>query len=146
MKQTFDTREAARFLHSLRVTTQTALALDDLERARGRARPLTAFAALAAKGPGEWRFPAAGVLSGDGLVLAELLREADGSKTLALQAQGAAGLATYAACTVHVRIGEAASVEATFDRDGRLRIALDPHEVNETDLSALDIALRDAAP
>ena len=146
MKQTFDTREAARFLHSLRVTAQTALALDDLERARGRARPLTAFAALAAKGPGEWRFPAAGVLSGDGLVLAELVREADGSKTLALQAQGAAGLATYAARAVRVRIGETTSVEATFDRDGRLRIALDPHEVNETDLSALDIALRDATP
>ena len=146
MKQTFDARETARFLRSLRVTTQTALAVDDMQRGRGRARPLSSFAALAAKGAGEWRFPAAGVVSGDGLVLAELHREADGAKTLVLQAQGAAGLATYAAHGVRVRLGEAASVEATFDRDGRLRIALAPHDVSEADLAALEIALVDAAP
>ena len=47
---------------------------------------------------------------------------------------------------VRVRLGEAASVEAAFDRDGRLRIALEPHDVSETDLAALEIALLDVAP
>ena len=93
MNPTFDPREAARFLRTLRVTTQTALALDDVERARGRARPVSSFAALAAKGTGEWRFPAAGLLSADGLVLAHLSHEGDETKVLALQAQGVAGLA-----------------------------------------------------
>jgi len=146
MNPIFDAREAARFLRSLRVTIQTTLALDDMQRGRGRARPLSSFTALAAKGPGEWRFPAAGVVSGDGLVLAELHREADVAKTLALQAQGAAGLATYAAQSVRVRLGEAVSVEATFDRDGQLRIALEPHDVSEADLAALEIALLDGGP
>lgn len=146
MNPPFDARETARFLRTLRVTTQTALALDEMQQGRGRARPLSSFTALAAKGAGDWRFPAAGVVSGDGLVLAELHREADGAKTLALQAQGAAGLATYATQSVRVRLGASASVEAAFDRDGRLRIALDPHEISEADLAALEIALLDGGP
>ena len=57
MNSTFDSREAARFLRTLRVTTQTAIALSDLDRAGERARPVSTFAALAAKGAEEWRFP-----------------------------------------------------------------------------------------
>ncbi|HEY1942562.1 MAG TPA: hypothetical protein VGH40_10615 [Roseiarcus sp.] len=146
MNPTFDAREAARFLRSLRVATQTALALDEMERARRTARPATSFAALAAKGAEDWRFPAAGVLSGDGLVLAELLCETEDGETLALQAQGAAGLATYAGRSVRVRLGETASVEAAFDRNGGLRIPLAPHSVSEADLATLAIDLLDGAP
>ena len=146
MNPMFDARDGARFLRSLRVATQTALALDDLQRARGRAGPLSSFAALAAKGVDEWRFPAAGVLSGDGLVLAQFLREDEGGGALLLQAQGAAGLATYAARSVRVRFGETASLEGAFDRDGRLRVPLEPNALGESDLAQLEIELLDAAP
>ena len=53
MTNQFDKREAARFLRTLRVTTQTALAQEDLRRGRALGRPTTAFQALAAKGPGD---------------------------------------------------------------------------------------------
>ena len=80
MNSTFDSRDAARFLRTLRVTTQTAIALSDLDRAGERMRPVSIFTALAAKGIDEWRFPAAGILSGDGLVLARLEHEGDEAK------------------------------------------------------------------
>ncbi|MGO4871785.1 MAG: hypothetical protein ACLPGW_14455 [Roseiarcus sp.] len=146
MNPTFDPREAARFLRTLRVTTQTALALADVERARGRARPVSSFAALAAKGTGEWRFPAAGLLSADGLVLAHLSHEGDETKVLALQAQGAAGLAAYALRGVRVRLGEALQTEGVFDRDGRLHIVLDDKALSDAELSLLEIELLDLAP
>ncbi len=114
MDRTFDPREAARFLQTLRVATQTALALDDLQRARGRARPLSTFTALAAKGAGEWRFPAAGMLSADGLVVAHLLHEGEEAKVLALQAQGVAGLTTYALRGARVRLGDASAGRRRF--------------------------------
>jgi hypothetical protein len=146
MDQTFDPREAARFLRSLRVATQTALALDDLQRGRGLARPVSSFTALAAKGAGEWRFPAGGLLSADGLVLARLLHEGDETKVLALQAQGVAGLTAYALRGARVRLGETFQVEGAFDRDGRLHIVLDDQALSEADLSRLEIELLDPAP
>jgi len=145
MTGTFDPREAARFLRTLRVATQTALALDDLQHGRGRARAASTFTALAAKGPGEWRFPATGLLSADGLVLAHLLHEGNEGKVLALQAQGVAGLTTYTLRGVRVRLGETLQVEGAFDRDGRLHIALDDKALNEADLALLEIELLDPA-
>ena len=146
MNRTFDPKEAARFLRSLRVATQTALAHDDLTRGRSGARPLSSFAALAAKGTGEWRFPAAGLLSVDGLVLAHLMHESEETKVLALQAQGAAGLAAYALRGARVRLGETVAVEGVFDRDGRLHIVLDDEALSEADLSRLEIELLDSTP
>jgi hypothetical protein len=146
MDRTFDPQETRRFLRTLRVTTQTALALDDLQRGRAPARPLSSFTALAAKGTGEWRFPAAGVLSSDGLVIAHLLHEGEETKVLALQALGAAGLTTFAARGVRVRMGDHLQIEGVFDRDGRLHIVLDDEALREADLSRLEIELLDPAP
>lgn len=146
MSSTFDPRDAARFLRTLRVTTQTAIALDDLVRVNARSRPISTFAALAAKGPDEWRFPAAGLLSGDGLVLARLRHESDDAKVLELQAQGAAGLSAYAQRTVKVRLGETLQLDGVFDRDGRLHVVLDAEALSHADLSRLEIELLDAAP
>jgi hypothetical protein len=146
MTTTFDPREAARFLRTLRVATQTTIALADLDRAGERARPVSTFAALAAKGTEEWRFPAAGILSGDGLVLARLLHESEESKVLTLQAQGAAGLKAYAQRTVKVRLGDALQVEGVFDRDGRLHVVLDADALSRADFARLEIELLDAQP
>ena len=147
MNPTFDRRQAARFLRTLRVATQTAIAHNDLRGGRDRARTLSSFAALAAKGPGEWRFPAAGLLSGDGLVLARLLHESDDAKVLALQAQGVAGLSAYAQRGVRVRLGEA------FADRGHVRPRRSPaHRARRTTRwrgpisRALQIELLDAAP
>jgi len=139
----FDPREAARFLRTLRVATQTALAHDDLIRGRGLVRPATTFAALAAKGPGEWKFPAAGLASGDGLVVAHLMHEDAGAKVLALQAQGSAGLLVYALRSVRVRLGDGLEIEGAFDRDGRLHVVLDDAALRAADLSAIEIDLMD---
>jgi hypothetical protein len=146
MNPTFDPRDAARFLRTLRVATQTAIALDDLRGGLSRLRPLTAFTALAAKGPGEWRFPAAGLTSGDGLVLARLLHESEETKVLALQAQGAVGLSAYAQRAVRVRLGEELTIDGMFDRDGALHVVLDQAALTRADFSALAIELLDRAP
>lgn len=90
----FTQAQTARLLRTLRVATQTALAEYALG-GRAAARSRVTFMALAAKGPGDWRFPAAGLLSADGLVLAKLVSEADGA-ILELQAQGVVGLSLYA--------------------------------------------------
>jgi hypothetical protein len=146
MNSTFDPREAARFLRTLRIATQTTIALNDLGRAGERGRPVSTFAALAAKGAEEWRFPAAGIMSGDGLVLARLLHEGDGAKVLALQAQGAVGLDAYAQRAVKVRLGEALELDGMFDRDGRLHVVLDADALERADFSRLEIELLDAQP
>ena len=146
MNSTFDPRDAARFLRTLRVTTQTAIALNDLDRAGERARPVSTFAALAAKGADEWRFPAAGILSGDGLVLARLEHESDEAKVLTLQAQGVVGLSAYAQRGVKVRLGDALQIEGVFDRDGRLHVVLDGDALTRADFSRLEIELLDARP
>ena len=146
MNSTFDPHEAARFLRTLRVATQTAIAFDDLGRAGERARPVSTFAALAAKGPEEWRFPAAGILSGDGLVLARLEHESDEAKVLTLQAQGVVGLSAYAERGVKVRLGDALQIEGVFDRDGRLHVVLDADALTRADFSRLEIELLDVQP
>jgi len=145
MTEQFSARDAARFLRTLRVTTQTALARDEISRGRGQVRPSATFLALAAKGPGEWRFPAAGLMSSDGLVLARLLRENAGAKVLSLQAQGLTGLSTYANKAVRIRMGELFHVDGMFDRDGRLHVVLDEKAIDEADLSEFALELMDGA-
>jgi len=146
MNSTFEAREAARFLRTLRVTTQTAIALNDLNRPGERVRPVSTFTALAAKGTEEWRFPAAGILSGDGLVLARLEHEGDEAKVLTLQAQGVVGLSAYAQRGVKVRLGDTLQIEGVFDRDGRLHVVLDADALTGADFSRLEIELLDAQP
>ncbi|THD47284.1 MAG: hypothetical protein E7774_05365 [Bradyrhizobium sp.] len=145
MNPTLDPRDAARFLRTLRVATQTTIAREEMRDGRTRARPLSSFAALAAKGLTEWRFPAAGLTSGDGLVLARLLHESDGAKVLTLQAQGAAGLSAYAQKAVRVRLGETLAIDGVFDRDGALHIVLDQDAQTRADFAALQIELLDSA-
>jgi hypothetical protein len=134
--------EMARFLRTLRVASQTALAEYALAGGRGVARPRVVFMALAAKGPGDWRFPAAGLLSADGLVLAKLISEAAGP-VLELQAQGVVGLSLYANRSARVVFAGGRAAEGAFDRDGRMRLTLSGGPVAETDLSAFDLELLD---
>jgi hypothetical protein len=138
-------REAARFLRTLRVTTQTALALDDLRHGRANERPSAGFMALAAKGPQEWRFPASGLLSSDSLVLAKLLHDNEGAKVIELQAQGLAGLSAYAGRAARIHFGARLTLEGMFDRDGRLHLVIDQAAIKEADLAAFDLELLDAA-
>ena len=144
MSQTSHDRDAERFLRTLRVATQTALAFDDLRHGRANERPSAGFMALAAKGPQEWRFPAAGLLSSDGLVLARLLHENEGARVVALQAQGLAGLSTYAERAARIHFGALMTLEGMFDRDGRLHLVIDEAALSDADLSAFDLELLDA--
>jgi hypothetical protein len=142
----FTGAQTARFLRTLRVATQTALAEYALG-GRAVSRPRLTFMALAAKGPGDWRFPASGLLSADGLVLATLTSEGSAASVLELQAQGVVGLSLYANRSARVTFasgGEAA--EGVFDRDGRMRLSLAAGSIRESDLSAFDLELLDDAP
>ena len=123
--------EQRRFLRTLRVATQTSLAFHDLTQ--GRVRSATSFFALAAKSVDDWRFPDAGLMSADGLVLARLTVEPQGTRALALQAQGAAGLATYAGRAVRLQLSAGETFEGVFDRDGRLSVAIPSAEIVEAD-------------
>jgi len=143
MQKKYGDLEAARFVRTLRVATQTALALDDLRHGRTNERPSAGFMALAAKGPQEWRFPAAGLLSSDGLVLAKLLHEGEGARVISLQAQGLAGLTIYADRAARIHFGAKLSLEGMFDRDGRLHLVVDEAALSEADLSAFDLELLD---
>jgi hypothetical protein len=145
MTAQFNERDAARFLRTLRVATYTALAQDDLQRGRGLARPGATFQALAAKGPGEWRFPAAGLMSSDGLVLAKLSRQPEGAHVMELQAQGLIGLQNYANRAARVRFGEGLSADGMFDRDGRLHLVFEDAAIVEADLSAFELQFLDGA-
>jgi hypothetical protein len=133
----FEPRQAARFLRTLRVATGVAAAREDMRRGRS-AVPASSFLALAAK-TGAWRFPDAGLLSGDGLLLARREREADGASALVLQAQGAAGVATYAGRIARVRAGEAFVAEGAFDRFGALRIPLAADEIEDAELAGIEV-------
>ena len=136
-------RDSARFLRTLRVATQTALAHDHMTR--GRTRSATSFLALAAKGVDDWRFPASGLMSGDGLVLAELGLGADGARTLTLQAQGAAGLSLYASHAVRLVLANGRVIEGAFNRDGQTRLPVGADDVSESDLAAFEIEFADDA-
>jgi hypothetical protein len=127
------------------VATGVATSLEDIRRGRGRAGSTTTFLALAAK-TGAWRFPEEGVLSGDGLLIAKRVREADGAVALVLQAQGAVGLQTYAGRAARARIGEAWTGDGVFDRFGALRLSLDADEVDDSDLARIEVELTDDAP
>ena len=143
MEAKFEPREAARFLRTLRVATGLATSLEDIRRGRGRST--TTFLALAAK-TGAWRFPEEGVLSSDGLLIAKRVRDADGSVSLVLQAQGAVGVSTYAGRAARASIGEAWTGEGRFDRFGALPLALDADEVDDSDLARIEVELTDEAP
>ena len=146
MTTRFGGRDAARFLRTPRVATQTALAQDDLRRGRRLGRPAAAFQALAAKGPGQWRFPDAGLMSSDGLVLACLSHETGGAHVLDLQAQGLAGLSAYALRAARVVFGSGVDAEGVFDRDGGLRLTFAEAALGGADLAAFELQLLDDAP
>ena len=139
MTTSHDPREAARFLRTLRVAAQTALALEDMRSGRQSARPAATFLALAAKGVDDWRFPAEGVLSADGLMRASVTREGAAASTLVMQALGASGLATFAGRGARVRLGSSTILEGAFDRNGLMSLALGRQSVDETDLSRLEV-------
>ncbi|HLW90752.1 MAG TPA: hypothetical protein VKS78_05560 [Roseiarcus sp.] len=128
------------------MTTQTALAQYALQRGRQAARPTATFMALAAKGTGDWRFPASGLMSADGLVLAKLTREATGAPILELQAQGLVGLSLYASRTARIVFASGLKAQGAFDRDGRLRLVLEETTIKEADLAAFELELLDEAP
>ena len=136
--------QTARFLRTLRVTTQTALAEYALG-GRAVSRPRLTFMALAAKGPGDWRFPSAGLLSADGLVLAKLQSEGSDASVLELQAQGVVGLSLYANRSARVTFAGGQAAEGVFDRDGRMRLSLSA-AISGADLSIFDLELQDDAP
>jgi hypothetical protein len=145
MATQFTQAEAHRFLRTLRVTTQTALAQYDLQNGRAAGRPVVTFQALAAKGAGEWRFPGSGLMSADGLALATLLRDASGA-VLELQAQGLVGLSLYANRPARVSFASGLTVEGVFDRDGRMRLPIVNSAISDADLSAFELQIVDEAP
>lgn len=140
MDTQFEPRQAARFLRTLRVATGVAVAREALRRGRSAAAPASSFQALAAK-TGAWRFPEQGLLSADSLLSAKRLRAADGSGALVLQAQGAAGVVTYAGRQARVSAGETFVAEGVFDRFGALRLTLSAHEVDDAELAGLEVEL-----
>ncbi len=143
METKFELKEAARFLRTLRVATGVAVSREEMRRVR--ATPATSFLALAAK-TGEWRFPPEGLLSGDGLLLARRVREADGSGALVLQAQGAVGVNAYADREARVVAGEAWSGQGAFNRFGALWLPLATQELDDAALARFHVELLDGAP
>jgi hypothetical protein len=146
MDTTKNPRDISRFLRTLRVATQTALALDDLVGGRDVQRRSTTFTALAASSVEGWRFPTDGLVSADGLLLARLSGEGEQASTLILQAQGAAGLSTYAGRRARVRLQSAGDFDGVFDRDGRLEFASKDGGANLADLAGFDIEILDDTP
>ena len=145
METKFEPKEAARFLRTLRVTTGVAVALEDIRRNPARGRPGREL-------PGAGRenrrlaLPRGGRALSDGLLIAKRQRTPDGAGALVLQAQGAAGVSTYAGRRARARIGEAWAAEATFDRFGALHLALDADEVDDSDLARIEVEFLDDAP
>ena len=143
METKFEGKEAARFLRTLRVVTGVAVSAQEMRRVREA--PAATFLALAAK-TGEWRFPSEGLLSGDGLLLAKRVREADGSGALVLQAQGAAGVTAYAGRVARVVVGDAWSGQGAFDRFGALWLPLAAQDLDDSALARFNVELLDGAP
>ena len=133
--------EAERFLRTVQVITQTALAAYDISRSRRDGASGVTFLALAAKGVEDFRFPAAGLASSDQLLLARLLREGAKAGSLEIQAQGLAGLAAYANKPVRIRIGDTHHFDGVFDRDGRFLVDLEAKHVTESDLADIEVRL-----
>jgi hypothetical protein len=139
MNNTTTNPQTARFLRTLRVATQSAIVRHDLVHGGREWRSGATFLALAAKGPGEWRFPAEGLLSADGLVLATLLRDGENETALVLQAQGAAGLSQYMNLAVRLVLNSGREIAGVFDRDGRFEARLGSVEIDENDLVGFTI-------
>lgn len=138
--------ETARFLRTLRVATATSIARHALlEGVRDRPAG-TKFLALAAKGRDDWRFPAEGLLSDDGLVLASLVDDAAGSRALVLQALGAAGLMRYADLAIVLTLRSGQKFPGVFNRDGAFRLALSDKAIGELDLAGFEIEPEAAGP
>jgi hypothetical protein len=138
LTSTTNPKDIGRFLRTLRVATQTALALDYLTQGHGQSRSTTTFSALAAESAEGWRFPNEGLMSADGLLLARV-----GADALNLQAQGAAGLSTYAGRRVRVRHASGRQAEGVFDHDGRLEIIPESAAVSEADLAEFEVEILD---
>jgi hypothetical protein len=141
----FEPRQAARFLRTLRVATGVAISQDEIRRGRGRATPAASFLALAAKSAGAWRFPDEGVLSADGLLLAQRTHEADGSGALVFQAQGAVGVSTFAGRPAAVRVGDLFVAEGAFDRQGAMRLPIAEGELEDVDLARFEVEFLDGS-
>src|SRR4051794_14390053 len=143
MQTKFEPAGAARFLRTLRVTTGVAVALEDSRRRTWT--PAAPFVALAARSVDGWRFPAEGMLSGDGLLLATYERQGGGAGALVLQAQGGAGVTAYAGQAARVRVGDIWTAEGAFDRFGALRLPLRAGELEDAELARFEVELVDDA-
>jgi hypothetical protein len=138
--------ETARFLRTLRVATATAIARHDLLQGVRDRPAATKFLALAARGRDDWRFPAEGLLSGDGLVLASLVDDPAGSRALVLQALGATGLMRYADLAIVLTLRSGQKFAGAFNRDGAFRLALSDEALGEADLAGFEIEPEAAGP
>ena len=99
----------------------------------------------AAKGAENWRFPAAGLVSADGLVRA-LLNDAEADRwTLTLEAQGAVGLHVYAGREASLRLGAMRALRGRFAGDGVMRLVFAPEGLVAADLADMEIVLTDAS-
>ncbi len=143
MMATDDTALLRRFLRTIRVSTHTALAEYELAEGRAGAAAPVRFQALAAKGADRFRFPAAGIAAGDGLLAARLGRTATGEPAaLRLQAEGAAGLDAYAGRAGRLRFGPfGPEADVRFDRDGLAEVPLAGLGLDEDDLAAFTIEM-----
>jgi len=137
--------DARRFLRTLRIAAASAVAGHDFSHAAPK-RTATSFIALAAKGRDDWRFPADGLLSADGLLRAFLVEDAAGARALTLQALGAAGLTRYAGLPVVLKLATGRRIAVKLDADGGLRLPLAQNELSDIDLAGFDIETTDDAP
>jgi hypothetical protein len=141
---TDDTALYRRFLRTVRVATHTALAEYELAETRRAGGVQARFQALAAKGPGAWRFPDSGLAAADGLLTARLERDAAGlPSSLILQADGAAGLDSWAARSARIAIGPLVETDVVFDSAGRATVALAALMVEEDELAGFSVSLVD---
>ena len=146
MPENHNASETARFLRTLRVATATSIARHALlEGVRDRPAG-TKFLALAAKGRDDWRFPAEGLLSDDGLVLASLVDDAAGYTRAC--AAGARRSRPDALRRFSDRTDVAlwAKIPGVFNRDGAFRLALSDKAINEVDLAGFEIEPEAAGP
>jgi hypothetical protein len=143
MTEAFEERTLHRFLRTVRIALQTSLAAHDLAASRGASiAGMTSFRALAAKSVSAFRFPEAGVASVDGLLVATVRRAPDGAvSAIVLQAQGSAGLSTYAGRWAELLV-DASRLSGRFSRDGTLVLAL-TDAIEEDRLALLDLSLLD---
>jgi hypothetical protein len=142
---TDDTALLRRFLRTVRVATHTALAEYEMTDLNRSARAPVEFRALAAKGLQGWRFPDGGLAAADGLVLATVERDGNGTAVaLVLQAQGAAGLDAWAGRSIRLDFGALAESVTRFDADRRARVVLAALGLAEDDLATFVIEPVDA--